>query len=73
MSFATQDARQEILWLGFKELRVLGFKLDDVRGFKERRIIALVRDGKPEACPLPLSRIESVYSGHLLNGSGKGG
>jgi hypothetical protein len=29
VSFATQDARQEILWRGFKELRVLGFKLDD--------------------------------------------
>ncbi|HVV68189.1 MAG TPA: phage integrase N-terminal domain-containing protein [Gammaproteobacteria bacterium] len=41
VSFATQDARQEILWRGFKELRELGYKLDDVRGFKERHIIAL--------------------------------
>ncbi len=38
VSFATQDAQQEILWLGFKELRVLGFKLNDVRGFKERHL-----------------------------------
>ncbi|HVV67822.1 MAG TPA: phage integrase N-terminal domain-containing protein [Gammaproteobacteria bacterium] len=43
VSFATQDARQEILWLGFKELRTLGFKLDNVRGFKERHIMALVQ------------------------------
>src|ERR1700676_1231694 len=41
VSFATQDARQEILWQGFKKLRELGYKLDDVRGFKERHITAL--------------------------------
>ncbi|HVV69027.1 MAG TPA: integrase domain-containing protein [Gammaproteobacteria bacterium] len=36
-----QDARQEILWRGFKELRELGYKLDDVDGFKEWHIMAL--------------------------------
>lgn len=41
VSFATQDARREILEQGFKELRELGFKLPDVRGFKERHMTAL--------------------------------
>lgn len=41
VSFATQDARREILEQGFKELRVLGFKLPDVHGFKERHMTAL--------------------------------
>ncbi len=41
VSFATQEARREILDLGFKELRSLGFKLPDVRGFKERHMTAL--------------------------------
>lgn len=41
VSFATQDARREILEQGFKELRALGYKLDDVRGFKERHMTAL--------------------------------
>lgn len=41
VSFATQDARREILEQGFKELRALGYKLPDVRGFKERHMMAL--------------------------------
>jgi integrase len=41
VSFATQEARREILEQGFKELRTLGFKLPDVRGFKERHMTAL--------------------------------
>jgi site-specific recombinase XerC len=41
VSFATQAARRDILESGFKELRALGFKLPDVRGFKERHIRAL--------------------------------
>lgn len=41
VSFATQDARREILEQGFAELRQLGFKLPDVRGFKERHMSAL--------------------------------
>src|SRR5688572_7800706 len=41
VSFATQAARAEILEQGFKELRQLGFKLPDVRGFKERHMLAL--------------------------------
>lgn len=40
-SFATQEARREILDQGFKELRALGYKLPDVRGFKERHMTAL--------------------------------
>ncbi len=60
VSFATQDARQEILWLGFKELRTLGFKLDDVRGFKERHITALVQGW--EARGLSASTIQNRVS-----------
>ena len=41
VSFSTQAARRDILESGFKELRALGFKLPDVRGFKERHIMAL--------------------------------
>jgi site-specific recombinase XerC len=41
VSFATQDARREILEQGFRELRTLGFKLPDVGGFKERHMTAL--------------------------------
>lgn len=41
VGFATQDARREILEQGFKELRTLGYKLPDVRGFKERHMTAL--------------------------------
>lgn len=41
VGFATQDARREILEQGFKELRQLGYKLQDVRGFKERHMTAL--------------------------------
>lgn len=41
VSFATQEARREILDQGFKELRALGYKLPDVRGFKERHMTAL--------------------------------
>lgn len=41
VSFATQEARRDILEQGFKELRALGFKLPDVKGFKERHMIAL--------------------------------
>jgi integrase len=41
VSFATQDARREILEQGFRELRGLGFKLPDVCGFKERHMTAL--------------------------------
>lgn len=41
VSFATQEARREILDQGFKELRSLGYKLPDVCGFKERHMTAL--------------------------------
>jgi integrase len=41
VGFATQDARREILEQGFKKLRALGYKLPDVRGFKERHMTAL--------------------------------
>ncbi len=41
VSFATQHARREILDLGFKQLRELGYKLPDVRGFTERHMLAL--------------------------------
>ncbi len=41
VSFATQEARRDLLERGFKELRALGYKLPDVRGFKERHMTAL--------------------------------
>ncbi len=41
VGFATQSARQETLWRGFKELHALKYHLNDVREFKERHIRAL--------------------------------
>lgn len=41
VGFATQAARQEILEQGFKELRGLSYKLEDVRHFKERHMLIL--------------------------------
>lgn len=43
VSFATQQARQEILWQGFQQLRDLGHRLPDVRGFKGRHLMALAQ------------------------------
>ncbi len=40
-SFATQAMRREVLEQGFALLRTLGYKLPDVRGFKERHMKAL--------------------------------
>lgn len=39
--YATQATRQETLERGFKELRALGHKLEDVHHFKERHLISL--------------------------------
>ncbi len=41
ISFSTQQARRKTLEKGFVELRRLGYKLPDVRGFKERHMTAL--------------------------------
>lgn len=41
VGFATQSARQETLWRGFKELHALKYHLNDVCEFKERHIRAL--------------------------------
>ena len=41
VGFATRAARQETLERGFKELRTLSHKLEDVRHFKERHMVAL--------------------------------
>lgn len=60
VSYATQDTRQETLWLGFKELRLLHFKLDDVRQFKERHLIALTQGW--EARGLSASTIQNRIS-----------
>lgn len=41
VGFATRAARQETLERGFKELRALQYKLEDVQHFKERHMTAL--------------------------------
>ena len=41
ISYATQAARREVLFRGFQTLRDLGYKLNDVNGFKGRHIQAL--------------------------------
>ncbi len=41
VGFATRAARQETLERGFKELRALDYKLEDVRHFKERHMTVL--------------------------------
>ena len=40
-SHATQDKRADILDAGFKELREMGYKLDDVKGFRGRHMEVL--------------------------------
>lgn len=60
VSFATQEARREILDQGFKELRTLGYKLPDVRGFKERHMTALAHSW--EAKDLSASTIQNRIS-----------
>lgn len=41
VGFATRAARQETLERGFKELRTLKHKLENVRHFKERHMLLL--------------------------------
>jgi integrase len=60
VSFSTQDARREILEQGFKQLRVLGYKLPDVSGFKERHMTALGNNW--EAKNLSASTIQNRIS-----------
>jgi integrase len=42
VSYATTDKRSDVLFSGFRELRALGYKLNDVRGFRETHLKALV-------------------------------
>lgn len=42
-SFATQDKRSDVLYAGFRELRALGYKLEDVRQFRGKHMEALAR------------------------------
>jgi integrase len=58
--YATQVARQETLERGFKELRNLGYKLEDVRHFKERHLMALSHQW--EAKGLSASTIQNRIS-----------
>ncbi|MGC8536621.1 MAG: phage integrase N-terminal domain-containing protein [Rhizomicrobium sp.] len=43
-SHATRDKRGDDLFAGFRDLRKLGYKLDDVRQFKGRHMKALVQE-----------------------------
>ncbi len=42
-SYATRDKRAEVLYAGFRDLRALGFKLDDAQQFAGRHMSALVK------------------------------
>ena len=44
VSYATQAAKKQVLVNGFKRLRELGYKLPDVRGFKNKHMKVLVQD-----------------------------
>ena len=57
---ATQDKRADVLFAGFKELRELGFKLQDVRGFGGRHMQALAQSW--EARSLAPSTIQNNIS-----------
>jgi len=43
VSYATQASRREVLEKGFSDLRKLSYKLENVKGFKERHIMALAK------------------------------
>lgn len=73
VSFATQEARREILDQGFKELRALGYKLPDVRGFKERHMTALGSAWETKGLSASTIQKESAYFAYLQNGSAKQG
>ena len=60
VGFATQSARQETLWRGFKELHTLKYHLNDVHEFKERHIRALANTW--EARGLSASTIQNRIS-----------
>jgi len=49
VSFATQAARKEALERGFKELRALNFKLENVRHFKARHMTVLAQAWEQKA------------------------
>lgn len=42
-SFATQDKRSDVLYAGFRELRALGYRLEDVRQFRGKHMESLAR------------------------------
>lgn len=43
-SFSTRDKRSKVLFSGFRQLRELGFKLETVESFREKHMVALVRE-----------------------------
>ena len=59
-SYATQAARRQILWQGFKQLKQLGYHLKDVRHFKEKHLNALAHHW--EAQGLSASRLQNNIS-----------
>ena len=60
VSFATQAARKQVLWQGFHELQDLGYRLKDVRGFREKHLKVLGEAW--EARGLSASRLQNNIS-----------
>ncbi len=60
VSYATQAARSQALWQGFKQLKLLGYRLKDVHNFKEKHLKALAHHW--EAQGLSPARIQNNIS-----------
>lgn len=60
VSYATQAARRQILWQGFKQLRHLGYRLNDVHHFKAKHLKALAHHW--EAQGLSAARLQNNIS-----------
>lgn len=43
VSYATLDKRSDVLFSGFRELRALGYRLNDVHSFRNTHMQALAR------------------------------
>jgi integrase len=60
VSYATQAAREQVLWQGFKLLRTLGYRFTDVHSFRETHLKALAHQWEERG--LSPSRIQNNIS-----------
>ena len=72
-SFATREKRSTVLYAGFRELRTLGYKLEDVRQFRGKHMEALAKAWESRGLFPARSRTTSRSSGPSPSGSARMG